>query len=845
MVARDVEEWVKAGIIRSVRYPTWIANLVLVKKCDGDWRMCIDFKNLNSACSKDYYPLPNIDCKVESVMGFKYKSFLDAYKGYHQIQMSKKDEEKIVNLEAYVDDMVIKSNDEKMLLADAEKTFDNLRRINMKLNPKKCSFGVEEGKFLGYMVTSKGIRANPKKTRVLADLQSPRMLKEIQSLAGKLAALNRFLAKSAERKKLCSYGEVGTVTSAHDKEIEAIFRSTSSEGAYNITFEPRNAMKGQVLADFISETPNGESPENYFRSPKQIPEKNATEEWVLFTDGASSTKGSRVVLVLIGPNGIEHTYALCLTFDSTNNEAEYEALLAGLRIAREMGIQKLAVKYLAKAKEYIASFRSFSIKNIPRNQNQKADVLIKLASVAFNHLTKEVLVEVLNERSTERKEISTIVEDEGDNWMTPIIQCLEKGVMAAPIIFISSYSSEESVGSHAPRVILFGTIPAIIMVIPECSILVDYSSFSDSDPSEDSLPIAPTSEFPLAPVVSPPEIRRRPAILIRPGEAIPFGRPYRTHLNGPCKLLTARKRVGPFPARRLTWRRVPHRSSNRHSSPDFTSDSSSSSSSSDSSSDISSGSSSDSLSDSSSIHSSGCDASESSLDSSFERSLDSSLPSVEPSHKRCRSLTTLVPSSTLVPGSVAPSLADLPPRKRFRDSYSSEASGEEHIEIGTADAETVAYLGISEGVGAPIEDDIGMGVEVATSDIREDEEEFEVEASAGGTMEITIDPLATGGIFESTREDAPDLEEQLEAGQLVASREKAGLADRVRSLGRENLRVRALLCILGGDLGVDSLRCHMVLSQEEFRQIRRDRDDTQMRLRRLESLVERRLGFRR
>ncbi|GKD77713.1 hypothetical protein Tco_1340334, partial [Tanacetum coccineum] len=71
---------------------------------------------------------------------------------------------------------------------------------------------------------------------------------------------------------------------------------------------------------------------------------------------------------------------------------------------------------------------SFSIKNIPRNQNQKADVLSKLASLAFNHLTKEVLVEVLNERSMEVKESNNVVEEKGDNWMTPIIQCLEKEV---------------------------------------------------------------------------------------------------------------------------------------------------------------------------------------------------------------------------------------------------------------------------------------------------------------------------------------------------------------------------------------------------------------------------------
>ncbi|GJZ27558.1 hypothetical protein Tco_0571811 [Tanacetum coccineum] len=406
--------------------------------------------------------------------------------------------------------------------------------------------------------------------------------------------------------------------------------------------------------------------------------------------------------------------------------------------------------------------------------------------------------------------------------------------MAAPIIFISSNSSEESVGSHAPRVILFGTIPAIISVIPEVPIvpadpivapevgavsvisptgvldLVDYSSSSDPDPSEYSLLVAPelplvspflcsddleadseskpaeqrperhesltpSFEFPLAPIVAPPGIRQRPAILVRPGEAIPFGRPYRTHLNGPHKLLTVRKRVGPFPARRLAWRRVSHRSSDHHSSPNFTSDSSSSSSSSDSPSDISS----DSLSDSSSVHSSGLYALEVCTivyslptydikvipDSSFERSLDSSSPFAGPSRKGCRSTATLVPSSTLVSRSIAPALADLSPRKRFRDSYSSEVSGEEHMEMGTADAETVADLGISDRVRAPTEDGIDLGVEVDTSDIREDEEEFEAEASEGGTMKIVVDPLVT-----SDRRDRDDLGGNLEVGVLVERR---------------------------------------------------------------------------
>ncbi|GKD67955.1 hypothetical protein Tco_1322045 [Tanacetum coccineum] len=115
-------------------------------------------------------------------------------------------------------------------------------------------------------------------------------------------------------------------------------------------------------------------------------------------------------------------------------------------------------------------------------------------------------------------------------------------------------------------------------------------------------------------------------------------------------------------------------------------------------------------------------------------------------------------------------------------------------------------------------------------------------------MEITVDPLVSGGISEPTGGDVPDIahymlevpldritefetaQRQLEVGQLVASGERAGLADRIKSLGRENLRVQALLCIERDR--VDSLRRHMPLSQEEFCQIHRDHDDTQRRLRR-------------
>ncbi|GKD09031.1 hypothetical protein Tco_1188716, partial [Tanacetum coccineum] len=105
---------------------------------------------------------------------------------------------------------------------------------------------------------------------------------------------------------------------------------------------------------------------------------------------------------------------------------------------------------------------------------------------------------------------------------------------------------------------------------------------------------------------------------------------------------------------------------------------------------------------------------ESSLGSFFERSLDSSSPSSRPSRKRCRFPIASVPSPTHVLRSISPTPTDLlPPRKRFRDSYSPEDSGEEHIEMDTTDAEAVIDVGISKGVVAHPEDGVGMGFEIA------------------------------------------------------------------------------------------------------------------------------------
>ena len=187
--AVEVKKLLDAGFIRQCHYPDWVANVVLVKKPNGTWRMCVDYTDLNKACPKDSFPLPKIDRLVDSTAGHALMSFTDAYSGFHQIPLWEEDQEKTAfvteqglycykvmpfglknapatfqrlvnkvfenqlgrNLEAYIDDIIVKSRAKADHLANLRETFTTLRRHKVMLNPKKCVFGVESGKFLGFM----------------------------------------------------------------------------------------------------------------------------------------------------------------------------------------------------------------------------------------------------------------------------------------------------------------------------------------------------------------------------------------------------------------------------------------------------------------------------------------------------------------------------------------------------------------------------------------------------------------------------------------------------------------------------------------------------------------------
>ncbi|GJS18291.1 reverse transcriptase domain-containing protein [Tanacetum coccineum] len=150
--------------------------------------------------------------------------------------------------------------------------------------------------------------------------------------------------------------------------------------------------------------------------------------WKLYIDGASRSDGSGVGLMLISPGGKEYTYALRFEFEATNNVQNSQLMvneIKGLFKAR----QPRTKKYLENVKEVLKGFDIYAIKHIRRNHNKKADALSKLASMTFEHLTKEVLVEVLAKRSISEKEVSRIEVEKGEKWMTPIYEYLINGLL--------------------------------------------------------------------------------------------------------------------------------------------------------------------------------------------------------------------------------------------------------------------------------------------------------------------------------------------------------------------------------------------------------------------------------
>ena len=188
-----------------------MANVVPVPRKDDKVRVCVDFRNLNKARPKDGFPLPHIDMLVDSIVGHVMLSFMDGFFGYNQIMMAPEDREKKPlitewdtycyrvmsfglkkagatyqrvattlfhdmmhrDVEVYMDDMIVKSRDRADHWVALERFFQSIRCFRLRLNPKKCTFGVTSGKLLGYMISERGIEADLDKIRAILDMSPP------------------------------------------------------------------------------------------------------------------------------------------------------------------------------------------------------------------------------------------------------------------------------------------------------------------------------------------------------------------------------------------------------------------------------------------------------------------------------------------------------------------------------------------------------------------------------------------------------------------------------------------------------------------------------------------------
>uniref|UniRef100_A0A2N9HKP3 Uncharacterized protein n=1 Tax=Fagus sylvatica TaxID=28930 RepID=A0A2N9HKP3_FAGSY len=379
-------------------------------------------------------------------------------------------------VEVYIDDMLVKSLREENHIADLLQVFNILRRDNLRLNASKCTFGVGSGKFLGHIVSRRGIEANPDQIAALINLAEPRNIKQVQRLTGMIAALGRFISRSADKLSGIIDGQdqrpvffVSKTMDEAELRYLPLEKADQSFGFFvgfqhgdrlshqvgNVLYlgftlgspvgeyKPRTAIKGQVLAEFLAEFQYDPSNPTLF-NPAQTHFNSDEVEWKLFVDGASNSKGSGAGIVLISPEGLVLEQAVRLKFSASNNEAEYEAMLIGLRTAKKLGAGNLQIfcdsqlvanqisgeyqarddrmsAYLTVARTLLSEFDSTHVAQIGREHNSHADVLAKLATALESDMQRTVCIETLEQPSFQDQEASVCSVNVRPSWMDPIL----------------------------------------------------------------------------------------------------------------------------------------------------------------------------------------------------------------------------------------------------------------------------------------------------------------------------------------------------------------------------------------------------------------------------------------
>ncbi|RVW60356.1 Transposon Ty3-I Gag-Pol polyprotein [Vitis vinifera] len=441
MVKEEIQKQLSVGFLSVVEYPEWLANVVPVPKKDGKVRVCVDFRDLNKASPKDDFPLPHIDMLVDSTAGHSMLSFMDGFSGYSQILMAPEDMEKtsfITEWGTYcyrVMPFGLKNAGATYQRAATTLFHDMMHRdveFRLRLNPKKCTFGVTSGKLLGYMVSERGIEVDPDKIRAILDMPAPRTEREVRGFLGRLQYISRFIARLTDicepifrllrksqptvwddqcqraferiREYLLSPPVLAPPTPGRPLlytcpyqtwpwvayPLRYLFDSPPSWSPmrwlvllteFDIHYVTQKSIRGSIVADHLASLPVSDA--------RAIDDDFPDEDVAAVT----SLSGWRISVRL----------AFSDRHPATNNIVEYEACILGLETARA-GIRQMEVfgdsnlvlrqiqgewktrdvklrPYHAYLELLVARFEDLRYTHLPRAQNQFADALATLASM--------------------------------------------------------------------------------------------------------------------------------------------------------------------------------------------------------------------------------------------------------------------------------------------------------------------------------------------------------------------------------------------------------------------------------------------------------------------------------
>ncbi|KAL0433406.1 UNVERIFIED_CONTAM: hypothetical protein Slati_2674900 [Sesamum latifolium] len=448
-------------------FQEWLSNVVVVPKASGKWRMCTDFTDLNKACPKDPYPLPRIDLLVDSTAGCVL------FRATYQRLVNRMFKDLIGNtMEVYVDGMLIKSKVEKEHLEHLESAFTIMRTYGMKLNLNEVhvwglrgkSFRLygqrardqsQPGENRSHLTAwcAKNDQGRPEAGGKIKDFQWTEECEKALSDLKEYLTTPPLLANPIVGERLYIYLAVSENAISSELVRE---EQREQRPVYYISRMLQGAEKKYIqiekLALALVTTAHKLRP--YFQShpimvltnhplkqvmaKPDVPEEQGQQEedgWMLHVDGSSNKTNGGAGIFLQGPGGVEIEIAVKLNFPATNNEAEYEALVQGLRAIWEGGVKQLGVctnsQLVAMQIEGLYETREWSM--IPKEENGRADALSKFGAMVSGVKEMKVVITVRDTPTIEEVAIN-VVEGE-ESWKTQFIRYLKNGTLPSdPIV---------------------------------------------------------------------------------------------------------------------------------------------------------------------------------------------------------------------------------------------------------------------------------------------------------------------------------------------------------------------------------------------------------------------------